>query len=79
MAVGESVRSATALKNLAQVRLFGIAEELDGCELFADAVCVTDVHNSEQLIQAARALTEKHGPLHHIVTAQETLLLPAQF
>ena len=73
-AAGESLRSASALKSLAGVRLFGIAEELD--PVFAQAIQVADVHDGAQLIAAASELTLRHGTLHHIVTAQETLLLP---
>ena len=76
-ATGESLRSAEALKSLANVRLLGIAEELDANrQIFANAIRVTDVHDAEQLIAAARDLAKQHGTLHHIVTAQETLLLP---
>lgn len=76
-AAGESVRSAGALKSLAGVCLLGITEAAAASnEVFAEVIQVTDVHDARQLIEAARELTKRHGPLHHIVTAQETLLLP---
>lgn len=74
---GESLRSARAIRKLDGVRLLGICEQpphTDGAEVFADLVRVEDTHDADQLIAAARILLEKHGPLHQIVTAQETLL-----
>lgn len=77
--VGESLRSAQAVKKLAGVRLLGICEQppdAEGAEVFADLVCVEDAHDADQLIVAARRLGEKHGTLDQVVTAQETLLKP---
>ena len=45
-------------------------------DVFVDIVQVANVHDSDQLIAASRNLVDKHGPLTHIVTAQETLLEP---
>lgn len=76
---GESLRSARAVKSLDRVRLLGICEQpphADGSDAFADLACVNDVHDADQLIAAARMLAERHGPLHQIVTSQETLLAP---
>jgi hypothetical protein len=74
---GESLRSARALKDLKAVRLLGIAEELNATEeLFFDGMQVASVHDAEQLVTAARTLTNRQGALSHIVTAQETLLEP---
>ena len=42
----------------------------------AEVFIVANVHDAEQLIAAARKLIEEHGPVEHIVTAQETLLKP---
>jgi hypothetical protein len=56
-AAGESLRSAHAIAKLDDVTLLGI---------------VSDVHDTEQLLAAARS----YGNLTMIVTAQETLLLP---
>jgi len=69
-AMGESLRSAHALKNLDHVELLGIVERTDG--VFVNSVQVANVHDADQLLAAARIL----GPLDHIVTAQETLLEP---
>ena len=80
--VGESLRIARAIKRLDGVHLLGICEsssrmdEAALTEVFADLTCVEDAHDAEQLIAAARMLKEKHGSLHQIVTAQETLLEP---
>ena len=76
---GESLLSARAVKKLDDVRLLGICEQpphAEGAEVFADFVRVKDTHDADQLIAAARMLFEKHGPLHQIITAQETLLEP---
>ena len=56
-AAGESLRSAHAIAKLDNVTLLGI---------------VSNVHDTEQLLAAARS----YGNLTKIVTAQETLLLP---
>lgn len=75
---GESLRSAEALSRLNDVRLFGICEHLpdDGVAVYFDQLSVANVHDPLQLIDAAQRLSEKHGQLHQIVTAQETLLSP---
>jgi hypothetical protein len=74
---GESLRGARAIKRLEGVRLLGICEgtpRADAAEVFDELVCVEDAHDAGQLIAAARILSERHGPLEQIVTAQETLL-----
>lgn len=74
---GESLRSAQAIKRLDDVKLFGICEQLPDAgraEDFADLICVRKTHDADQLIAAARLLEERHGPLHQLLTAQETLL-----
>ncbi len=76
---GESLLSARAINKLDGVRLLGVCEQpphADRAEVFADLVRVKDTHDADQLIAAARMLFEKHGPLHQIITAQETLLEP---
>jgi biotin carboxylase len=76
---GESLRSALAIKRLDQVKLFGICEQLPDtaqAQNFADLICVSSVHDADQLIAAARILGDRHGPLHQLLTAQETLLEP---
>jgi hypothetical protein len=78
-ATGEALRSAAAIGRLEGVRLLGLFESTprgEATEVFADAACVEDVHDAEQLVAAARSLGERHGPLSRIVTAQETLLEP---
>ena len=76
---GESLRSARAVKQLDGVLLLGICEQpapTDGVEPFADLIRVIDTHDSDQVVAAARTLSERHGPLHQIITAHETLLEP---
>lgn len=71
-AAGESLRSARAIANLNDVTLLGISQSAVSNELFAEMRSVTDVHDTQQLIDAAK----NFGEVNKIVTAQETLLLP---
>jgi len=71
-AAGESLRSARAIAKLSDVELLGISQGPTSGELFEEMRFVSDVHDAEQLIEAAKA----YGGLNKIVTAQETLLLP---
>ena len=74
---GESLRSARAIIELENVKLFGIGEQ--SCptyNLFHDQICVANTHDSDQLIEAAKHLQRKHGSLNRIVTTYETLLEP---
>jgi ATP-grasp domain len=76
---GESLRCARAVKQLDGVLLLGICEQpahTDGVQPFVDLVRVIDTHDSDQVVAAARTLSQKHGPLHQIITAHETLLEP---
>jgi hypothetical protein len=74
---GESIRSARAITQLDNVELFGICDQhLAIDDLFREVVCVTDTHDSAQLIEAAKQLQQKHGSLNRIVTTYETLLEP---
>jgi hypothetical protein len=77
--MGDSLRAARAIKNLESVQLFGVCEALpdvDGARVFADLVCLVDIHDADQLTVASQALAAKHGKLDRIVTATETLLHP---
>lgn len=71
-AVGESLRSARAIAELDDVELLGISQNPASNDLFAEMRLVSDVHDTQQLIDAAKS----YGNLTKIVTAQETLLLP---
>lgn len=73
---GEMLRSAQAITRLENVALLGICEQPATSDVFVDVAHVTDTHDSNQLIEAARLLQQKHGPLNRIVTTQETLLEP---
>lgn len=76
-AAGESLRCAEAVAKLDGVRLLCICERAgNGAGIFDDLISVADAHDAAQLTAAARALAQAHGPLHQLVTAQETLLLP---
>jgi hypothetical protein len=76
---GESLRHARAVGELGGVRLLGVCEDAgraEGAEVFAELIRVADTHDAAQLLAAARSLAERHGPLHQVVTAHETLLEP---
>ncbi|HKQ52285.1 MAG TPA: hypothetical protein VJT74_07960 [Pyrinomonadaceae bacterium] len=76
-AAGESLLCARAVAQLDGVQLFGVCERATTeAGIFADLISVENAHDAAQLTAAARELRERHGPLHQIVTAQETLLLP---
>jgi len=76
-ATGESLRSARAIASLDRARVFCISEDaVTTDDLFVDALQVRSVHDTNQLIDAARALSETYGELTTIVTTQETLLEP---
>jgi hypothetical protein len=77
--IGENLRAARAIKKLDGVELFGICEALpdvEGGRIFADLICLADVHDTDRLTTVSRALAAKHGKLDRIVTATETLLHP---
>jgi len=74
-AAGESLRSAHAIAKLDDVVLLGISQgpvSAECREVFAKMRSVRDVHDTQQLIDAAKT----YGSLTKIVTTQETLLLP---
>lgn len=76
---GESLRSAQAITKLENVLLLGICDEPltgDGTGIFQDVVSVADTNDSNQLLEAAKLLQQKHGALDRIVTTYETLLEP---
>lgn len=76
---GENLRSAQAIKKLDGVVLLGIAEgrpNAAGPQVFTEVICVDDVHDAQQLIEAARRLEVKYVSLNQIVTTEETLLKP---
>lgn len=73
---GEILRSAQAITGLEDVALLGICEQPMTSDVFIEVAHVENTHDSNQLIEAARWLQQKHGPLNNIVTTQETLLEP---
>jgi biotin carboxylase len=71
-----TMRFARAVGRLAGVRMLGIAQEAPGGEdraLFADVVTVRDGLDTQQLVDAARLLAERHGGLHRMVGILEPL------
>jgi hypothetical protein len=76
-AEGESLRCAEAVGKLDGVRLLCVCERAGNqADIFDELISIADAHDAAQLTAAARELAEKHGPLHQLVTPQETLLLP---
>jgi len=51
---GEMLRSAQAITRLENVALLGICEQPATSDVFVDLAHVTDTHDSNQLIEAAR-------------------------
>ena len=70
------LRSAQAITRLENVALLGICEQPITSDVFVDEAHVTNTHDFNQLIEAAKRLQQKHGSLNRIVTTQETLLEP---
>ena len=67
------------LRSLENVELFGICDQPVASKdttVLREVICVEDTHDSDQLIEAAKQLQQKHGPLNRIVTTYETLLEP---
>lgn len=74
---GESLRTARALADLDHVQVCCISEAgTGGDDSFVDTVQVKNVHDVDQLIDAARTLAERRGELNNVLTTQETLLEP---
>jgi RimK-like ATP-grasp domain len=76
---GESRRSAGAITQLDGVHLFAVCQDPphdNSHQVLADWVCLGDVRDLDQLVNASLALAEKHGSLDQIVTTTETLLEP---
>lgn len=74
---GESLRCARGVGQLEGVRLLCVSEQQPpaaAADIFDGVALVGDVHDPAQLLAAARELEAKHGSLHQLVTAQETLL-----
>ena len=74
----EALRSAQALHRLKNVCLFGIGESASEVarDTFSHFTLVDDVHNPNNLVEAALRFGEKHEPFEQLVTAHETLLEP---
>lgn len=71
-----TMRFARAAARLEGVRLLGIVQQPppgDDAKLFADVVRVEDGLDTGQLIEAARVLERRHGPLHRVLGILEPL------
>jgi formate-dependent phosphoribosylglycinamide formyltransferase (GAR transformylase) len=71
-----TLRFARAAAGLADVRLLGVMQELprgDAAGLFADLVTVRDGLDAGQLVEAARVLERRHGPIHRVLGILEAL------
>jgi len=71
-----TMRFARAAAGLGDVRLLGILQEAprgDDAAVFADLVVVGDGLDAGQLVEAARALARRHGPIHRVLGILEAL------
>jgi hypothetical protein len=71
-----TMRFARAAAGLDDVRFLGILQEAprgDGAGLFVDLVTVRDGLDAGQLIEAARELERRHGPIHRVLGILEAL------
>lgn len=71
-----TLRFARAAAGLEGVRLLGIAQEAPtgaDARLFADVVTVADGLDTRQLIEAAKLLGKRHGPIHRVLGILEPL------
>jgi formate-dependent phosphoribosylglycinamide formyltransferase (GAR transformylase) len=71
-----TLRFSRAAAGLADVRLLGVMQELprgDAAGLFADLVTVRDGLDAGQLVEAARLLERRHGPIHRVLGILEAL------
>jgi len=71
-----TMRFARAAARLDDVRLLGILQEPprgDDARLFESVVAVDDGLDPGQLVEAARALERRHGPIHRVLGILEAL------
>lgn len=71
-----TMRFARAAAALEGVRLLGLFQEAprgDDARLFADVVTVRDGLDPRQLVEAARTLVQRHGPLHRVLGILEAM------
>lgn len=71
-----TMRFARAAAGLEDVRLLGIVQETPkgpDAGLYADAVVVTDGLDTPQLVDAAKLLERRHGPVHRVLGILEPL------
>jgi len=71
-----TMRFARAAAGLGDVRFLGIMQEVprgDDAGLFVDLVTVRDGLDAGQLIEAARLLERRHGPIHRVLGILEAL------
>jgi len=71
-----TMRFARAAAGLGDVRFLGILQEPprgDDARLFADMIAVDDGLDAGQLVDAARVLERRHGPIHRVLGILEPL------
>jgi biotin carboxylase len=71
-----TMRFARAAAGLDDVRFLGILQEPprgDDARLFAEVVTVADGLDAGQLVEAARVLERRHGPIHRVLGILEAL------
>ena len=71
-----TMRFARAAAALPGVRLLGLCQEPprgDDAGLFADPVRLDDALDAGKLIDGARALSQRHGPIHRVLGILEPL------
>jgi hypothetical protein len=71
-----TMRFVRAAAGLADVRLLGVLQEPprgDDAGLFVDLVTVRDGLDAGQLVEAARVLERRHGPIHRVLGILEAL------
>jgi hypothetical protein len=71
-----TMRFARADAGLADVRMLGIMQEAPrggAASLFADLITVGDGLDAGQLVEAARVLERRHGPIHRVLGILEAL------
>ncbi len=65
-----TLRFSAGIASLDDVRLLGIFREApkgDAARLFADAEVIADPFDPQQIVDAARRLASRHGPIHRLL------------
>jgi hypothetical protein len=71
-----TMRFARAAARLPDVRLLGVMQESpkgDDARMFSDLVRVSDGLSAQDLVDACRVLSKRHGPIHRLTGILEPL------